>query len=104
MENRKKSTGKRLGGAAACVQRLFDVPMEGVSSLSTVELIGDREAVISGCLGILAYGENEILLRMKHGRLLVTGRDLLMESLTGGRITISGQITAVHTDGGSESC
>ena len=75
---------------------MLDVPLEGVSTWSTVQIVGDCEISISGCEGVLIYMPDRVLLRGVSGNVLILGEHLEMHSLSGDRITVCGKIASVH--------
>jgi len=80
------------------LRETLDIPTEGVLPISVVELKGDREAVISGCCGVLEYGTETIILRVREGCVRITGTHLEMQSLITDRITVHGVIDAVYLE------
>lgn len=76
---------------------MLDVPLEGISTLCAVQIVGDCEVSVSGCAGVLEYMPDRILLRTVSGNVLILGVGLEMHSLTGDRITVCGKIDSVHT-------
>lgn len=83
----------------------MDIPLEGVSRLSVIEIIGDKEAAVSGCIGVLEYSPECVVLKLKSGTASICGERLEMQSLIGDKITVHGKILSVHTNGGrDESC
>lgn len=103
MGKRKKS-GDGIGWQAR-LQQMMDVPLEGISNLSTVQIVGDREVSVTGCRCVLEYSTEQIVLRGHSGRIRICGTNLEMESLIGDRITVCGAVSAVYTDFSQEgSC
>lgn len=64
--------------------------LERASSGPHVELIGNREAVVEGCQGILEYDEGSV--RVRAGRLVVrfTGRGLKIRCMTSDSLVVEG--------------
>jgi sporulation protein YqfC len=75
---------------------ILDVPLEGISNWSTVQIVGDCEISVSGCEGVLIYMPDRVLLRGVSGNVLILGEHLEMHSLSGDRITVCGRIASVH--------
>ncbi len=86
---RRRSLGER-------VHDILDVPLECVSPVSVVEIKGGREAVVVGCCGVLEYGRESVLLRVREGSVRITGTALEMQSLLQDSVTVRGVITSVH--------
>lgn len=92
---------KKSGGSIPWTERvrqMLDVPLEGISKLSTVQIVGDREVSVGGCRCVLEYSEEQIVLRGHSGCIRICGKGLEMESLIGDRITVCGCVSAVYTD------
>ena len=77
------------------LQEVLDVPLECVSSVSTIEIKGDDAVVVNGCGGVLLYAPEMIRMRGRDGTVTVHGSSLEMESLIGDRVTIHGKIHSV---------
>ena len=75
---------------------ILDVPLEGISNWSSVQIVGDCEISVSGCEGVLIYMPDRVLLRGVSGNVLILGEHLEMHSLSGDRITVCGTIASVH--------
>ncbi len=80
------------------IRETLDIPTESISALSVVELKGDREAVVSGCVGVLEYGTETVILRVREGCVRIEGAHLEMLSLITDRITVHGVIRAVYLE------
>ena len=52
---------------------MLDVPLEGITSLSTVQIVGDREVSVTGCRSVLDYTTERILLRVTSGHVMIQG-------------------------------
>ena len=100
---RKKKVREDLSGIlAARVSALLDIPLEGISREYCITLNGHREAIISGCTGVLLYSSEQISLRCTGGDVSVCGRNLVICSLIRDQITVHGEIGTVglcHTEG-----
>ena len=77
--------------------QLFDIPVEA-TGLPRVELTGRHELRMENHRGILAYGQEEIL--VSGGRLLirVRGNDLELKAMTGEELLITGTILSVELE------
>ncbi|MBR1781185.1 MAG: sporulation protein [Oscillospiraceae bacterium] len=78
--------------------RTFDLPGDVVAGLTRVELVGREELYLQNHRGILAYGEEEILISGGKLMLRVRGRALCLRSMTPTDLMISGQIDAVELE------
>lgn len=92
MEGKKKKDGL-LERAA----QTFDIPGETVG-LPRVELVGRHEVRMANHRGILAYGQEEIL--VSGGKLLirVRGTELELKAMTGSELLISGTIFSIEVE------
>lgn len=90
MQRKKKSDGF-LERAA----QTFDIPVETVGIIS-VELVGQHEVRMANHRGILAYGQEEIL--VSGGKLLVRlkGEGLELKAMTEHELLVTGTISAVE--------
>lgn len=74
----------------------LDLPVDALAGLPRVELVGDREVRIENHRGILAYGEEEILVSGGPFVIKVTGMGLELRAMTGLELLITGQIAAIQ--------
>lgn len=72
---------------------LTDTPMPGVP---LTEIMGNRRVLIENHQGILAYGENEICVKVKIGSVRIDGARLELECISQDRVVITGQIHCVQ--------
>ena len=61
-----------------------------------IELAGNREAVIDGCKGVIAYDEGMVRLAIPNMTVLYRGRELGMRCLAGESVIIEGIIDAIE--------
>ncbi len=76
--------------------RMQDGKTAPMTSAPYLELYGNREVVLDGCLGVYEYGDTFIKLRLKSGAVTVCGDGLEMIFFEGERIDIKGIITSVE--------
>lgn len=82
----KKSIGQ-------IISEKFDIPIDGISSVPNVQLLGNSIMSIDGCIGIKKYESNEIIIRSKDYLLKINGEELSMLTFSNGRVSIRGIIT-----------
>lgn len=70
----------------------FDIPIDGISSVPNVQLLGNSIMSIDGCIGIKKYETNEIIIRSKDYLLKINGKELTMLTFSQGRVSIRGEI------------
>lgn len=83
----KKSIGQMIS-------EKFDIPLEAISSVPTVQIIGNSIMSIDGCAGIKKYETDEIIIRTKTYMLKIIGTSLSMLTFTQGRVSIRGEISS----------
>ena len=57
-----------------------------------IEMTGNREIIVDGCLGVVEYGENLIKLNIGETVMSISGDGLVINSFDNGVAVISGQI------------
>ena len=94
--NRKELIPEEPATARSKITEIFEIPQAAIAGSSQIELSGNREAVIDGCLGVLAYDEDIIRLAMKGMTATFRGRNLQIKVLTHDSAIIAGFITAIE--------
>ena len=91
MEERQRREGFLEKTAQA-----LDLPADGLAGLPRLCLVGDRELLVENHKGILAYGGEEI--HIGGGRMVirVKGKGLLLRSMNGQELLITGKIFGVE--------
>ena len=93
---RKKKTRESLSGIlAAKLASVLDIPLEGISREYCITLNGRREAIVSGCIGVLLYTSEQIAIHCEGGDVSVCGKMLEIRSLIRDQITVQGEIGTV---------
>lgn len=57
-----------------------------------IEMTGNREIIVDGCLGVVEYGENLIKINIGETVMSISGDGLVINSFDSGVAVISGQI------------
>ena len=91
MERNKRE--KRIFSDAA---ELFDLPIDLLSGLPHVELMGDRQFYMENHRGIISYSEDEIAISADGVIVRVFGTKLELVSMTGEALRIRGKIQRVE--------
>ena len=94
--NRKEPISEESLSVRPKITEIFEIPQAALAGTPQIELAGNREAVIDGCLGVLAYDEDIIRLAMKGMTATFRGRNLQIKVLTHDSAIIAGFITAVE--------
>ncbi len=76
------------------ISEKFDIPLEGISSVPTVQIVGNTLVSIDGCIGIKKYETDEIIIHSKGYLLKISGSSLSMLTFSEGRVSIRGTILA----------
>ncbi len=76
---------------------LFDIPGQ-VMGLPVVELTGTGQLRMENHRGILAYGENEILVSGGGVLIRVRGEGLELKAMTAGELLITGTVRCVELE------
>ena len=80
----------------ARMAELFDLPADVAAGLSHMELLGDRQLLLEGHEGLLAYGTELIDVSVGGAVLRVTGEGLTLKSMTEREVRIGGRIDGVE--------
>lgn len=72
-----------------------DLPDETIPRLPLVEIAGDRRVLIENHLGVVAYGTEQICVKVTYGTLSVCGCNLELARMTKGQLIVSGMIDKV---------
>ena len=71
----------------------LELPGDALGGMPRIELLGDRELRMEAHKGILAYGDEEILI--SGGKLVVRGSALELKSMNPAELLITGQILSL---------
>ncbi len=63
---------------------------------AVLELHGDREAVIEGCLGVYDYSDTYLKLRLPKGSVILFGKEFELTAFEEERISIKGKISSLE--------
>ena len=80
------------------VQRIadaLDVPLNVLSDIPRIELMGKSSLSIENFRGILDYGENSVKVNTTVGIVEIKGQNLFIESITDEGILIKGSIESI---------
>ena len=80
----------------ARMAELFDLPADVAAGLIHMELLGDRQLLLEGHEGLLAYGTELIDVSVGGAVLRVTGEGLTLKSMTEREVRIGGRIDGVE--------
>lgn len=92
----KMERNKREKHILSDTAELFDLPMDLLSGLPHVELMGDRQFYMENHRGIISYSEEEIAVSADGLIVRVFGKKLELMSMTGEALRIRGEIRRVE--------
>lgn len=73
----------------------MDLPLDLVTGVPRMELIGQEEFSLEPHCGLLAYSETEVRLGSRVGEISVLGKQLIIKMMNERRIVLSGRILQV---------
>lgn len=76
--------------------RALEMPADVMKSTPHLELSGNRELLVEGCLGILSFDTEEISFSAGKYSIKVTGKDLFIRNFTADTVLVSGLLTSVQ--------
>ena len=74
----------------------LEIPRAALGNCARIELAGNRELAVEGCVGITEYGENEVSMSLGALTMKVRGSGLLIRSFDLHCLVINGLIEAVE--------
>ncbi len=77
------------------VHRKYEIQKESLFGGTHVEISGNTEVIVEGCLGVLEYGENVISLNTAKLTVKINGGDLSIVSFQNGQAVVTGIIAGV---------
>ena len=93
----KISQGDKLAGKKnSGLRSFFDIPPSAIAGMLHIELSGNTEAVVDGCVGVLEYDETTVRLAGKKMSVKFTGRNLHLKILTHDSAILEGFILGVE--------
>ncbi len=91
--NCREGRGERIINS---ISRSFDLPADTVSGYAHIEMSGNREVIVEGCIGVLEYSEKTIALNTGKLTVKLCGCDMTIISMQGSQAIIKGVITCVE--------
>ncbi len=80
----------------ARMAELFDLPGDVAAGLSHIELLGDRQLLLDGHEGLLAYGTELIDVSVGGAVLRITGAELTLKGMSERELRIAGRIDGME--------
>ncbi|MBR4880348.1 MAG: YabP/YqfC family sporulation protein, partial [Clostridia bacterium] len=78
----------------------LDFPDTLSANAPDIHIVGTREIAIDGCLGILVYEREEIVLRLRERILCICGEELTLKTYYTGHVSVRGRISSVSFEEG----
>ena len=97
MTKRKVTDSDRAKTSA--LERLdaaLELPPGAMGNGVRMELNSNREATIDGCKGVLEYDENVVRLNTGQGQVRLTGRGLVIRTLSQNQAVVEGFILSIE--------
>ena len=70
-----------------------------IPGIPIVEICDQRRVLIENHCGIVAYGRNEIHVKVRFGRICINGNNLKLKQMSKNKLIITGVICAVNLQG-----
>ena len=77
------------------ISEITKIPTEIISSVSKTELISNKQIYLENHKGIISYRDNEVIIRLNKGRMVVTGSCLNISCINTEAIELKGLIDIV---------
>ncbi len=90
----KKRTNKK-DTLLDVLSKKYEIQKESLFGGTHVEISGNTEAIVEGCLGVLEYGDCVISLNTAKLTVRINGADLTITSFQNGQAVITGIIAGV---------
>lgn len=88
--------GKRDKGVLTGAAELFDLPVDLVTGVPHVEVLGNRQFYMENHRGIISYSDREIAISGSGMILQVRGAELVLVSMTAQALRIQGEIERIE--------
>lgn len=78
------------------LSRSLELPVNVMEGLPQMELLGNREAIVEHCQGVLEYSDR--LVRLNAGRMTIkfTGRGLQLKNMSDSSVVVEGYFTSIE--------
>ena len=77
------------------IGRNLDIPQDAFSGYAQIEICGNREATVEGCMGILEYSDSSVAVNTGKLTVRFSGCSLTITEMQGSRTVIRGIITGI---------
>ncbi|MBQ3022154.1 MAG: sporulation protein YqfC [Clostridia bacterium] len=83
---------KKKENRAQRVADMFDLPLDVITDIPRIEIMGKSEVWVENIRGILDYNENCIKINTTIGILKIDGDELFIESISDESVSIKGTV------------
>lgn len=90
------NSGNLFRKAVTSSAGLYAEPLPGIP---LVEICDQRRVLIENHQGIVGYGCNEILIKVRYGQICICGENLKLAKMSKEKLVITGKISAVNLQG-----
>lgn len=95
MRNKKHCARERSGNLIETIGRNLDLPQDAFSGYAHIELCGNREAIVEGCMGILEYNDSSVAVNTGKLTVRFCGSGLTISSMQESATVIKGIFTCI---------
>lgn len=74
---------------------ILEIPPEVLVNVPRVEVVGHLQFRVENHQGLLQYESHRVVLRISQGRLIVTGRDLVIGWIDQSELLVTGQVRSL---------
>ena len=74
----------------------MELPGELLPGAASLILTGGKQALVEGHRGIVEYSQEQIVLALKRGKLILSGSGMQLRAMNAGELLISGSINNVE--------
>ena len=78
------------------VAELSEIPKDVMLGISTITIIGDMEIIVENHKGIIEYTDSLVNVRIKTGKVVINGKQLLVDSYSNDEMIIKGIIHSIE--------
>lgn len=86
----KENSIYKKDGPLKRAAKILEIPQVIIENAVHIELSGNREMIMEGCMGIIEYDEDFIKISAGRYAVKITGRDIMIKNLTRDSAVISG--------------
>lgn len=73
-----------------------DIGEEAQRVKAHIELFGNKEITVEGCIGVFEYSETYLKLKLQKGALIVCGTNFDISAFEGTTITVKGKMSSIE--------